>query len=92
MRASRAAAGGDGAIGADVVLVHAIAELAEGARGARNRVTANDASGERVMAQAHSGAFAIEHLDVFRRSGAGDYQTNGVRPGVNGCQLNRGGH
>ncbi len=35
---------GYGAIGADVVLVHAIAELAEGARGAGNRV-AVDACG-----------------------------------------------
>src|SRR5580693_5326157 len=35
---------GDGAVGADVVLVHAIAELAEGARGARDRISADDAA------------------------------------------------
>src|SRR5271155_317499 len=83
---------GYGAIGADIVLVHAIAELAEGAGGTGNGVTANDAAGEGIVAQAHGGAFAIEHLNVLGRSGAGNYQTNGVRPGVNGCQLNRGGH
>src|SRR5271156_4537376 len=84
--------GGYGAIGADVGLVHAIAELAEGAGGAGDGVSADDAAGEGVVAQAHGGAFAIENLNVLGGSGAGDYQTNGVRPRVNGCQLNRGGH
>ena len=55
--------GGHGAIGADVVLVHAIAELAEGARGAGNCVAADDAAGERVVAQAHRGAFAIQNFE-----------------------------
>jgi hypothetical protein len=51
--------GGYCTIGADIVLVHAIAELAEGARGARDGVAADDAAGKRVVAQAHGGALAI---------------------------------
>ena len=65
---ARFASGGRsyGTIGADVVLVHAIAELAEGAGGAGDGVAADDAAGEGIVAQAHRSAFAIEHLDVFR--------------------------
>jgi hypothetical protein len=57
--------GGDCAVGADVVLVHPVAELAEGARSAGNRVAADDPAGKRVVAQAHGGAFAVENLNVL---------------------------
>ena len=43
-----------------------VSELAESAGGAGNCVAVDDAAGEGVVAQPHGGAFAIEHLDVFR--------------------------
>src|SRR5271170_4934549 len=70
--------GGYGAIGAHIVLIHAIAKLPEGAGSAGDGVATDHPAREGVVAQAHGGAFAIENLDVLGRSGAGDYQADGV--------------
>src|SRR5271170_3139117 len=70
--------GGYGAVGAHIVLIHAIAKLPEGAGSAGDGVATDHPAREGVVAQAHGGAFAIENLDVLGRSGAGDYQADGV--------------
>ena len=66
--------------------------MAEGPRGAGDRFFVEQAARERVVAQAHRGAFAFQYLDVLRRSGARDHQPDGVRSGVDRGQLDRGGH
>ena len=84
--------GGHGAIGADLMLLHAVAKLAEGAGSARDRVVVEHAACESVVAQADGGAFTVKNLNVMRGSGPGNHQPNGVGPGVDRSQLNGGGH
>lgn len=84
--------GGDGTVGRHVVAVHAVAEIAERARGAVHRVFIEQAVREGVVAQADGGAFGVEDLDLSERSSAGNYEPDGIRAGVNRCQLDRCGH
>ena len=70
--------GGNGTIGRNVVLVHLRAELAKGADGSVDCFFVEQAARERVVTEANSGAFVIENLDVLRRSGAGDDETDCV--------------
>jgi hypothetical protein len=65
-----------------MITVHAIAKLAESARGARDRILVQQASGKRIVAQAHCGAISLQNLYVLGRGGACDGQPNGVRTGV----------
>ena len=85
-------AGGDGAIGGHVVLVHSRAELAEGARALCDGFVVQQSPRERVVAEANRGAFVIENFDVGGRSGARDDAPDGVRAGVDRREMDGGGH
>ena len=74
------------------MVVHAIAEMAEGARRAGDRFFVQQPAREGVVAQPHGRAFAFQNLNVLRRSGARDRQPDRVRSGVNRRQLDGGGH
>ena len=56
---------GHGAVGGHLMSVHAVAEMAEGARGARNRVVVQQMARESVVAQPHRGALGFQDLDVL---------------------------
>ena len=71
------------AIGAHVMMVHAIAEMAERADRPRNRIRIEHSPGKRVVPQTHRGAFAFKDGNVLRRGGAPNRQADGVRSGVN---------
>jgi autotransporter-associated beta strand protein len=47
---------------------------------------------DRFAKSTSSGALGFEDLDVFRRSGPRNRQANGVRSGVDRCQLDGGSH
>ena len=83
---------GDGAIGRNVVAVHAAAKLTKRPGGSCNRFFVEQAVREGVVPQANSGPFAIENLDVIRRSGSSNRESNGIRASVDRSQLDGGGH
>ena len=74
------------------MVIHAVAKMAEDARGLRNRFVVEHPPREGVVPQPHGGAFVFENLDVLRGGGARDHQPYGVRSRVDRCQLDRGGH
>jgi hypothetical protein len=77
--------GGYSAIGGDLMSVHAVAELAEDSRGARNRIVIEQAASEGIVAQADSCSFVVQNLDMVGRSGAGNNEPNGI-----GARIDRG--
>jgi hypothetical protein len=62
--------------------VHAVAELAEDTRGARDGVVVEQPASKGVVAQADCGAFIVEDLDMLRRSGAGNNEPNSIGAGI----------
>ena len=84
-------AGGHRAIHRHVMPVHHSPEMAEGARSFGNRVVAQGVARERIVAQTHGRAFAIENFVSVGRSSAGNQQPDGIRAGVNRGDIYRGG-
>src|ERR1700723_1214275 len=54
-----------GAVGGHVIMIHAIAKMAEGANRPGDRFFVQQPPGEGVVAQAHRGAFAFQELDML---------------------------
>jgi len=64
-------------------VVHAIPKMTKGACRARDCLLVEQAAREGVVAQADRGAFAFQNLNVLRRSGARNRQSDRIRSGVN---------
>jgi hypothetical protein len=61
---------------------HTVAELAEDSSRARNGIVIEQTASERIVAQADSGAFIVQNLNMMGRSGAGNNEPNGVGAGI----------
>src|ERR1700735_138911 len=72
----------DGSIGTDLVSIHAVAELAENSSRARNSVVIKQTASKSIVAQADSGAFIVQDLNMVRRSGASNNEPNGIGAGI----------
>jgi hypothetical protein len=77
--------GCDGAISADLITVHTIAKLLEGASCSRNGVVIEQSAGKGVVAQTDRGTLVVKDLDMLRRSGTGNDEPNGI-----GARIDRG--
>src|ERR1700722_7784540 len=64
--------GCDGAISANLIAVHSIAELFKGACCSGNGVVIKQSAGKGVVAQANGGTLVVQDLDMLRRSGTGN--------------------
>jgi hypothetical protein len=80
----------DGAVGGHVIMIHAIAKMAECANCAGDRFFVQQPPGKGVVAQAHRGAFAFQELDMLGRSGARNRQPDRIGSGINRGQLDGG--
>jgi hypothetical protein len=69
-------------VGGDLMGVHAVAELAEGARGAGNSVVIEQAAGKSIVTQADCGAFIVQDLNMVWGCGAGDNEPKSIGAGV----------
>jgi hypothetical protein len=61
---------------------HALAELAEDSSRARDGIVIEQTACEGIVAQADSGAFIVQDLNMMGRSGAGNNEPDGVGAGI----------
>ncbi len=80
-------AGGDGAIGDDLVRVHDAAEFAKGVSGIAQGLAIKLSRSKCGVAQAHRSAHRFDNFPVVRGANARDDQPKGVRAGVNRRQM-----
>ena len=80
---------GNGAIAGDAKFVHDLAKMAEGLEGFSNQLFTKPVTKKNAFAEAQGVALVMQRFNVQSGIGTGNGETDGVRTGVNGRDMNR---